>query len=1720
MLVEFTRRRLVDLAVSENYLRSPALARSAEKIWQGAGEHGGLVSELWIQGAFPSRSSEDSLESLAIEGLFPQDLCEYLDSKGNFPAARPLFAHQADAFRHVASAQSGEKPSLVITAGTGAGKTEAFLLPILAGLWKQPRAPNEHGMRCLILYPMNALVTDQVTRLYELLKYQNTLSLFHFTSETPENDRDVKPEERWEPCRRWSRHAARASIPDIVITNYSMLEYMLCRPQDREFFGPALRYIVLDEAHLYTGTLAAEITLLLRRVRDRCGVSPEQLTHIATSATLGGTKEDLEGFAATVFSVPRKLVKIVEGKTAPLPNPKELATVQTPSAEQLAQHRELELVTLNADGEFVGPDLDALRRLRPVLSKLLPGDAISSAEASAKGVLAPFLKLSLEHVTIVRRLMELVYDKGLLSIDNLACELWGNANQATREATVLLLRLTAAARLKSNESPLVPHRLHFLVRAPHGLSACLNTSCSGPSDLRAEGIGCLQAPRDRCVYCNSVTLPVHRCKACGQWALAGYENPDTLESGHFAEPSKRRYYLIADSGGKDLSVIIVNPETGEYSGKGAGTRLFRAPCPEHGTSCNDPSRCTQQQCPNCATGWGASPDDTDEDDRTLQIQPLRGGERLALSVATETVLYGMPVYPDPSRGWKPGKGRRLLCFSDSRREAARLGPLLTSQHETWVIRSAIANTLATYKPVSSAYLHRQIQRYEADAADITLPQVDRDEANRKVADLRNQLSTASSGIPFTEFARAFAESPHISELLDRDLAEKYAEWRQERWKENRRSVASHAEALIAQEMDNPLRAAVSTEAVGLLELVYPALADLPLPPSFAGQLRNDEIRNKLAGVWPDILAALLDTLRADRAVDWSKEEDGRKWSGESPLYGRWSTRSKNGWTARRFIGDDSRPRDTLQLRLWFARTLLAAAHCPESFSSPLLEAAFDQLYEGADKRQLPWLRCELHEVNGTESDPAIQILLDRLRLRSPDKLYRCPGTGTLWPRTILGWAPLRGCLGSLHEITHAKADEDRRWGRARRELREFSIFSMGLWGEEHSAQLSPEENKRRQFLFRDGARNLLSSTTTMELGIDIGGLNGVVLGNVPPGRANHMQRAGRAGRRADGSSIVLTFARNRAFDREVFARFEDFLGRSLRRPVVFLKRPRFVRRHLHAMLLAEFFAPMQSPQAGAMDAYSNMGKLCGVDAPPKWTGSAKPDWSSSGAGNAEDFIRFLGPLRSSLHPFRKRCHNIVQDTPLEDIVDDDGAWGEFLEEAESQFLLACKEWRKDYDSLREAWAEVPKEPPSTALAAERAKANSIRYQLRATSDITVIEWFSDAGFLPRYGFPIHLQRLSVRKPREDRPEKSTTAEGYRLERSSLLALSEYVPGAMVLVGGKIAESKGILKHWTEANRNEALGLYYWALRCSNEHDYLATSKDERCKECDQPPQGPRQPLMFPRFGYTTAAWDPPKPPGRNLDRVGEVVLSTAGGFTLSAATEIERNFGGIAGLMASYYEAGAGDLLLRNAGGDAWSKLGHGFALCTRCGFAMSEEKPANEGSATPPLPKNFRDHASVFSTNPLTHCWPKRLPEPVVLRHKVLAARETTDVLILDWPGDSDEAPLFSLGRALVLAGARLLELDSRELNLELKVRDAGKLGILLYDTIPGGAGHCFELFKLGRRWLLEARRTLRGTSSHDAACRRACLECLLDFAGQFHAARLNRRGALELLDAVLGDQ
>ena len=162
------------------------------------------------------------------------------------------------------------------------------------------------------------------------------------------------------------------------------------------------------------------------------------------------------------------------------------------------------------------------------------------------------------------------------------------------------------------------------------------------------------------------------------------------------------------------------------------------------------------------------------------------------------------------------------------------------------------------------------------------------------------------------------------------------------------------------------------------------------------------------------------------------------------------TRTKNGWSARRFVGGDDRKEDQLQMRVWFARKVLNAAGSDETLAVKMLEAAFDQLYAASQTHQWSWLKTEsTHEVSEGLTDSAFQLVFDRFRLRKPRELYRCPDTGTLWPREVIGWSPLKGCLGSIAGITVEQADSDTRWGRTRKELTTSPIFQGGLWGEEH-----------------------------------------------------------------------------------------------------------------------------------------------------------------------------------------------------------------------------------------------------------------------------------------------------------------------------------------------------------------------------------------------------------------------------------------------------------------------------------------------------------------------------------------------------------------------------------------------------------------------------------------------------------------------------------------------
>jgi len=1737
-LSKAVKQRLVDFALDDHFVKDKRLTEACRRLWTGTPETGGLLSDLWIEGAFPAESTEESLEMLVKQKIFNVELCRYLDKSEAVPGQRPLYLHQRDAIIQArADYPNQARPALVVTAGTGAGKTESFLLPLLNDLFSNPENKGE-GVKCIIVYPMNALVNDQVDRLYGWLKGQSRVTVFHFTGETPEDKRRADKEGvlKWEACRMRTRCEARGlethdgeridlerfprgPVPDIIITNYSMLEYMLCRPQDAVFFGKALRTIVLDEAHLYTGTLAAEITLLLRRLMLRCGRTPDQVLHIATSATIGTNKPgELETFAAQLFTKDQSLVRVIRGQSSRVLDGSDVVHSKfAPTASAITQHQWLDSPTieLNAQGEAsLVTNAEMCRELSESLSLLVDEAVVRVASQRCQDKPAVLLYETLSHATILLQLESILWRDKRLSLRDLTQQLWGNVSDIATQATMLLLQVGASARKNIASYPLLPNRVHVLARPTCGLVVCLNSECRGPDEIKLTGFGCIaEGMYDHCRYCQSATLSLYRCSNCGLWALAGvFDHTDQtnmyLKPVPTIYPPKEVCYMLAEAQ-VDSTQIVVDSTTGMCAGKGSDI------CTLYSLS--------ESKCPHCKN------EDIDNWKPFAQHAPL------TLSILAETVLSELPPYSSHHNDWLPAQGRRMLVFSDSRQGAARLGPRLTRQHEIQLVRAAMVQGLREF-PVADDSLNQIVKQeivdLERQLEQGNLPQTVRQRSVRELDKKRQELKEYQVGGSFVDWIGNITRIPVVEQLMDMETSVQHNAllWSQkpeESWNNNARQVYQRLKYLLASEFARSTPRQTSLETLGLAEVTYPRLDELVMPTDLVGKLPTKAARSSLPRYWTSFLAALCDTLRTDGVITLGSEEEDLDYT-FSNLIGHWCAEEKDLIAhSARFVGAR-----TDQRRRRFAIDVLKQCNVQErdleQFSKELLQVAFRQLQSHADK-ELTWMETKPRQADDGPVQ-AIRIKLPELGLRRPPALYRCPATGHIWPREVLGCAPESNCT-NLEKIEERTLDSDPRIMRQRREFASSKIFTMGLWAEEHSAQLSPKENRRLQDLFKAGIRNILSSTTTMELGIDIGGLNGVLMGNVPPGKANYLQRAGRAGRRADGSSIAVTFCHPQPFDREVFFHFGGYLGRSLRSPKVFLNRSRIIIRHGQAFLLGNFFNEIYAPgtNVGAMDAFGNMGQFCGVILPPHWEkGVNKPSiqpglshwkkpnhavwWGSSNSnpGLEKRFLEYLCWVRDDgefeVCPGIER---LFYKTDAMKLLND---WVAFINSIIDNFTAAVRNWHEEYSAMLRVWEKID---VSNTLN-PHLQANALRYQMSALYEVTVIEALADQQFLPRYGFPIGLQRLRVIIPDDKHPGKHREEDQYRLERSGLMAIGEYVPGSQLLVGGKLITSHGLLKHWTGAEIDNYLGLRGQYTHCMNTHFYykIAAGVLGDCPICGAEPRSTPNKFLLPTHGFSSAAWDSPKR-STAVERVGHTEKATIT-FVRREGSDLEEqnDFGGIIGLCTLYREDG--ELLVYNEGDDK-----HGFAICLKCGYTDSEKK-IGEGRIN--LPASFERHAPLAWPNKNKFCWGKN--ETPVLRNETLAAKQTTDALMIDFSTclqhlASNKELVWTFTQALQISGAKLLELDGRELGIHVVPAgyEGRGWGTVLYDNVPGGAGHVNELRFLGKEWLLAARETMFVNEQHNELCETACLDCLLTFDAQepVRQGLLKRRMAIDILDALL---
>ena len=230
-----------------------------------------------LAGSLLERSLLDAMDSP------PAELKDYAFRKEWKP-----YQHQLKAWEQL----SDSKPqSIVITSGTGSGKTECFMVPVINDLVRQYQTQNQPltGVQALFIYPLNALINSQRDRLRAWTHaFDNGVRFCLYNGNTPENEKAAK--QAANPNEIMSRTLLRATPPPLLVTNSTMLEYMLVRQVDSPILQKSqgkLRWIVLDEAHTYIGSQAAELSLLLRRVLHSFGVKPDDVRFVATSATIG-----------------------------------------------------------------------------------------------------------------------------------------------------------------------------------------------------------------------------------------------------------------------------------------------------------------------------------------------------------------------------------------------------------------------------------------------------------------------------------------------------------------------------------------------------------------------------------------------------------------------------------------------------------------------------------------------------------------------------------------------------------------------------------------------------------------------------------------------------------------------------------------------------------------------------------------------------------------------------------------------------------------------------------------------------------------------------------------------------------------------------------------------------------------------------------------------------------------------------------------------------------------------------------------------------------------------------------------------------------------------------------------------------------------------------------------------------------------------------------------
>jgi hypothetical protein len=1018
---------------------------------------GFLTREPFVSLALPYQGSP------ALTELLPE-------TRERFGAiAESPYAHQGEAVRRILSGL----PTVVAT-GTGSGKTEAFLMPIVDHCLRVA-APDT--LKAILVYPMNALANDQRDRIRKLLA-GTKVSFGVYTGETrqwgqrpegiPENERLMRSEFRAHP-------------PDILLTNYRMLEYLLLRGDGRALFrNHAVRFIVLDEVHTYKGALGTDVACLVRRLRAALGEA--RPLFIGTSATLQSGEGDPRTGVAEFFA-----------RLTGQPTPAEAVIRERTAAPALPEG-----VPLAAPPEISQADLDAFSPDDPdrvlALARKLTGSSAGSLEACWASTALPYLLLNwLKDPQPLSGVVERLAERA---------ERAGVTDEAlAREAQAALL---VGPCLDLKHSLRLRPRVHRFLRGLARFWRCTNPACG---KLLDSGVG-------TCDACGCRSLPLALCRTCGWDFFVGreedYAGAATAVAPWLGRRSTKRTTFVYDPA---VAVEVDPEESPDEGGEGEaaepdGETVPEAPdathwlCPQCLVLTSDPDdrlcgcepplrpvRLLQGRgtnCPVCRSRYG----------RFDVITPVSLGNSSALTHVARTLLRELP----PER-------RKLLIFTDSRQDAAHQARFIQGAERLLRLRRFIHSALeSSPEPHDLRWLEERVYQKYVDAGDFTA-RCSRDERERRRHTLDGDL------------LHEFVIAPNVRQSLER---------------------------------------------LGLVEIGYSQLDEELHGDDFARVVRDQKLDFDQACL---AVKRLLDLFRTRRAI--AHEAMQRYLRGNDSLareYNITPGREVGIPVAYREVGQSSDLKQTYKLFSCWNWTGMPAG--PQSIWRQTVDnQATEQSLEAVVQWMLDGGRFLVRGRIGRNAQEVEGILLrhDAVEASVARSFTRCgvcgrieangtPNSGCARPRCSGAMLPYVGPVaeGNLNARLIAES------------------FAPTLLPGEHSAAVTEEERLKAEEGFKQSPPrpNVLVCTPTLELGVNIGDLEGVAMRNVPPSPANYAQRAGRTGRETR-TGIIAGFARGTPHDGYFFDHPDEVISGAIPPPRFNLDNLAALERQLNSLVLEE-----------------------------------------------------------------------------------------------------------------------------------------------------------------------------------------------------------------------------------------------------------------------------------------------------------------------------------------------------------------------------------------------------------------------------------------------------------------------------------------------------------------------------------------------------------------------